>query len=222
MQSEQLGELAAALAKAQGAIKGAVKASDNGFYKTKYADLPAVMDACRMALSSNGIAVVQTTDLADRGQADAVLVTTLIHSSGQWISGNYPIRPAKGDPQGFASAVTYARRYALMAIAGVVAENEDDDGEAAVGRDSKPYVPPAATKAPVSDNKAAPSANQIKAKKFYDDSIELLGSMKTLGALIAWEEQNKDKLAKIKDYVLPEEYNNLVGTITARRTVLGG
>lgn len=129
--AEQLNELAGALAKAQGAIKSAVKAKENPFFKSQYADLPAVMDACRKALSDNGLAVTQVADFD--GQ-ETWLETMLIHSSGQWISGKYPVRPVKNDPQGLGSAQTYARRYALMAMVGIVAENEDDDGNAASAR----------------------------------------------------------------------------------------
>ena len=128
--SEQLNELATALAKAQGSIKSAVKGKENPFFKSQYADLPAVMEACRKALSDNGLALSQVTEFDG---ADCWLETMLIHSSGQWLRGRYPVRPVKNDPQGLGSAQTYARRYALMAMVGVVAENEDDDANAASG-----------------------------------------------------------------------------------------
>jgi len=134
MQSENINELAGALAKAQGSIKVAAKAKDNPFFKSKYADLPAVWEACRDALTSNGIAVVQSPQHDLEG--NVYLETTLAHSSGQWMKSSYPIRPAKPDPQGFASAITYARRYALSAMVGVVAD-EDDDGNAASGTNGK-------------------------------------------------------------------------------------
>ncbi len=129
--SDSIGELAAALAKAQGVIKSAAKDATNPFFKSNYADLPAVVKACKQALSENAIAYIQTTEF--EGQ-DIWLETILIHSSGQWVSGRYPVRPVKNDPQGLGSALTYARRYSLAAMAGVVAENEDDDAEAAQGR----------------------------------------------------------------------------------------
>src|SRR5690606_24979315 len=71
--------------------------------------------------------IVQQTDIED---ARTVLITRLVHESGEWIAGKYPIHPVKADPQGEGSALTYARRYALMAIAGIAPE--DDDGNAAV------------------------------------------------------------------------------------------
>ncbi len=129
--SEHIGALAAALAKAQGDIKSAVKDATNPFFKSSYADLPAVVKACKTALSENGIAYIQTTDFLEQ---DLWLETILTHASGEWISGRYPVRPVKNDPQGMGSAMTYARRYSLAAMVGVVAENEDDDAEAAHGR----------------------------------------------------------------------------------------
>lgn len=132
-QSTTINELAAALHLAQGQIKHAVKDSANPFFKSKFADLTSVWDALRDAFQKNGLAVSQMPDQDDDGKA--VLVTVLMHKSGQWISGKYPLNPVKNDPQGIGSAITYARRYALQAVAGVCAD--DDDGEAAHGRIAK-------------------------------------------------------------------------------------
>lgn len=127
--SEQINDLASALSKAQGEMRGAIKDSKNPFFKSSYADLTSVWDACREALSKNSLAVVQTTAPADTGIA---VVTTLMHSSGQWILGELRMQPAKLDPQVVGSTITYARRYALAAIVGV--SPEDDDANAASGR----------------------------------------------------------------------------------------
>jgi hypothetical protein len=127
--SESIGKLAEALAKAQGAMGGALKDSSNPFFKSKYADLESVWSACRKALSENSLAVVQTTDHADAGIR---IITTLVHSSGEWVRGVLPIMAKDQTPQGIGSAITYARRYALAAIAGVY--QTDDDAEAAHGR----------------------------------------------------------------------------------------
>jgi hypothetical protein len=124
--SDQINELAAALSKAQGALLGAVKDSSNPFFKSKYADLSSVWDACRAALAANGLSVTQTTDGADASVV--TVITTLMHSSGQWIDGNLTMRPKVADPQGIGSTITYARRYALAAMVGVAPE--DDDGNA--------------------------------------------------------------------------------------------
>ena len=136
-QSTLINELAGALAKAQGAVEGASKDTANPFFKSKYADLSSVWTACRQALSSNGLAVTQTTEA---GTGDAVtVVTTLMHSSGQWIRGRLTMRPVKADPQGIGSCITYIRRYSLAAMVGVAPE--DDDGEGASGRQTKPERP---------------------------------------------------------------------------------
>ena len=126
MQSEQINELAAALAVAQGKITGALKDSANPFFKSKYADLASVWDACREALSANGLAVVQTTEADKTG---IVLTTTLMHKSGQFISGTLAMQGKDDSPQAMGSAMTYARRYALAAIVGVA--QVDDDANAA-------------------------------------------------------------------------------------------
>jgi len=134
--SAEIGELAAALAKAQGEMEGAAKSADNPFFKSKYADLSAVWSAARKALSTNNLAVIQTTEpTEDR----VVVVTTLAHASGQWIRGKLSMRPVKSDPQGVGSCITYARRYALAAMVGVAPE--DDDGNAASGKTDKPRPP---------------------------------------------------------------------------------
>lgn len=131
--SEQLGELASALSKAQAAMDGAKKSSANPFFKSKYADLSAVWEACREPLTSNGLSVVQTAGM----EGDAVYITTmLLHSSGQWIQDTLTMKPKDVTPQGVGSTITYGRRYALSAIAGIAPE--DDDGEAAQGRKTAP------------------------------------------------------------------------------------
>lgn len=137
--SPQIGKLAEALAKAQSQMEHAKKDANNPFFKSKYADLTSVSEACRTQLAMNNIAVTQTTTMNEGGHA--ILVTTLMHSSGEWIRGFMPILASKQDAQGFGSALSYARRYALAGIASVC--TSDDDGEAAVGRGtSSPKVAP--------------------------------------------------------------------------------
>jgi hypothetical protein len=126
--SESIAGLAAALAKAQGAMKGALKDSANPFFKSRYADLASVVEAIRAAFSANGLSYIQTVEPSDK---DEVRVeTTLLHSSGEWIScGILSLPVSKVDAQGYGSALTYARRYSLSAAVGVAPE--DDDGNAA-------------------------------------------------------------------------------------------
>ena len=129
MQSEHINELAAALSKSQAEITGALKDSANPFYKSRYADLQSCWLACRQQLTDHGLAVIQTTDVA---QGELVLVTTLVHMSGQWIRGILPVRAKDDSPQAQGSGITYARRYALAAIVGLA--QLDDDAEAAQKR----------------------------------------------------------------------------------------
>lgn len=126
MRSEAINEMAAALAKAQGEIENAALNKINPHFKNKYADLASVRDSIRAPLAKNGISYTQTMEFRETGM---VLVTTLWHTSGQWISSEYPL-PTTARPQELGSALTYARRYSLSAIVGNSAD-EDDDAEAA-------------------------------------------------------------------------------------------
>lgn len=121
-----IGKLVFALAKAQAVIQPALKDKDNPFFKSRYADLSSIWESIRKPLTDNELAVIQTTEVQFHG---LFLITTLAHSSGEWFRSTYPINPIKNDPQGIGSAITYARRYALAAIAG--ASTEDDDGNQA-------------------------------------------------------------------------------------------
>jgi len=126
-QSESINELAAAIVKAQLALVPAAKDHVNPFFKSKYADLPTVWEAAA-PFRDNGIAITQSP--MDAPDEYIVLDTQLSHTSGQWMRSRLKIRVAKNDPQGYGSALTYARRYALGSMTGIVTE-EDDDGAAA-------------------------------------------------------------------------------------------
>lgn len=127
-------ELTKALCAVQAKLKGAKRETENPFFKSNYADLQSIWDACRDLLTANGFAVIQTTGVTANG--GCVLTTTLAHVSGESVSGHYPIITPKQDPQGIGAAITYARRYALAAIVGVY--QADDDGESAMDRNAAP------------------------------------------------------------------------------------
>lgn len=149
--SENISAFAAAFVAAQADVKGAEKDKTNPHYRSSYADLGSVMDACKDALSKNGIAVIQSPVPSDTGTL--ALDTVLMHKSGEWVSGKIVMPLSKNDPQGYGSAMTYARRYGLAAMVGVCPE--DDDAESAVSHSNgqrRPQPSPAATK------KAAPPA----------------------------------------------------------------
>lgn len=127
MQSESIGALAEALSKAQGEMHAAKKDSENPFFKSNYADLESCWSALRAPLSKHNLAVIQTTKPCELG---VTVVTTLVHSSGEWIRGELTMAPDKQTPQAIGSCITYARRYALCAIVGLT--QDDDDGNATV------------------------------------------------------------------------------------------
>ena len=126
-QSDSIINLAIALSIVQGKLTYAIKDSNNPFFKSKYADLESVWDACRSLLSENGLAVMQFPGEYYDGTMH--LTTILTHKSGEWIGQDMSVPVTKPDAQGAGSALTYMRRYALAAVVGVV--QADDDGNAA-------------------------------------------------------------------------------------------
>lgn len=154
MRSENINELAVALAKVQGSITHAVKDSMNPHLKNKYADLASVWEACRKQLAENGLSIAQLPD----GLEDNCLLldTTMFHISGQWISSRIKMPMPKQDPQGYGSALTYARRYALAAMVGVY--QDDDDADGAVKKPVQQQNKQTNTNIPTQQNK--PTAQQ--------------------------------------------------------------
>ena len=133
--SNEISELAKALATAQGELENASKNSSNPHFKSKYADLAEVLNTVRPVFASHGLSITQHPDYVD---GIVEVETMLLHSSGQYMVSSVKVPTQKMDAQGVGSAITYARRYALSAIAGIA--QEDDDAESAVGR-TKPSRP---------------------------------------------------------------------------------
>jgi hypothetical protein len=134
-QSESINDLATALSAAQAEMGGAVKDSANPFFKSKYADLTSVVKAIKEPFANHGLSYTQFPCAAD----GCVGVTTrLMHSSGQWLESEYMLPMVKNDPQAAGSAITYARRYALQAMAGI--PTADDDAESAMLRGADKQV----------------------------------------------------------------------------------
>lgn len=120
-------KVSAALVKAQKAFGPALKSSTNPHFKSRYADLSACVEAVIDALNDNGIALIQRNIECESG---VCVETVFVHESGESLSsGPLHVPAAKQDPQGYGSALTYARRYSLMAACGIAPE--DDDGNAA-------------------------------------------------------------------------------------------
>jgi hypothetical protein len=119
-QSENINELAAALAEAQGEMVLAKKTSDNPYFKSKYADLSEVVETLKPVFPKHGLSYIQLPEEA------GTLVTQIMHKSGQWIRAKATVVLSKQDPQSVGSAITYMRRYGLIGGSGMA--TEDDDG----------------------------------------------------------------------------------------------
>lgn len=140
--SDSIAALSAALAKAQSEIEGATKDKTNPHFKSAYADLASVWEACRKALTKNGLAVMQPVSAED---AKVTVTTILTHSTGEYLASELTMTATQNTPQGIGSCITYARRYALASMVGVAPE--DDDGNAASQPStSRPVAVPAPAK----------------------------------------------------------------------------
>lgn len=159
----------AALASAQMAMGPALKDSANPAFKSKYADLASVMAACMPALNANGIAVIQPT--IDDENGARFVKTILAHISGETLECRVPLIVSKNDMQGYGSAVTYARRYGLMSMAGIAPE--DDDGNAAAKS-----LPVVETRRQEPRRDPLPSAAQVAAQSLTNaDSLDQLSAI---------------------------------------------
>jgi len=138
-QSEAIGKLAEALSKAQGEIEGARMDSSNPFFKSKYADLTSVWEACRKPLTKHGLSIIQSPGYICESPEYISLTTRMCHISGEWVEDVIAMKPVKPDPQSVGSLITYMRRYSLQSFVGVAPE--DDDGNAASGQGAKPTPP---------------------------------------------------------------------------------
>lgn len=133
-ETDSIANLAAALAAAQGEMKAAAKDSKNPHFNSRYADLASVWEACREPLSRHGLAVMQRWSTVPEG---VLLTTMLVHKSGEWVRDRAVIPVAQKTAQAYGSALTYARRYALAALVGVAAD-DDDGNEASQGARQEP------------------------------------------------------------------------------------
>jgi hypothetical protein len=151
-----------ALIKAQAAMGSAKKGSDNPFFKSSYANLNAVIEACKDSLNQNGISILQPHKyLISEGKVFHFVETILKHESGEYLSSSTPVICAKeNDPQALGSGISYARRYGLQSF--ICLPAEDDDGEQAMGRGQKAASKVAPKKA------AAPVSKEAKAKNSFN------------------------------------------------------
>lgn len=174
-------QIASALVKAQKAFGPALKTATNPHFKSRYADLAACVEAVIGGLNDNGIALIQRNSLDDAG---VTVETVFVHESGEMLEcGKLHVPAAKHDPQGYGSALTYARRYSLMAACGIAPE--DDDGNA--GSKPAPKVTDATVFALLSDISACTTHQALKDAFFL--------AIKTVGDDAA----ARDRITKAKD-----------------------
>jgi hypothetical protein len=170
-----------AMARAFAEIEAATKSQDNPFFKSKYADLGAIIGTVKPALVNHGLFFTQHCHPSD----DGVIVETILHHrAGESLSMGQLYVPAnKRDPQGFGSAQTYARRYALQTAFGVPVE--DDDGNSAVRATANPTTgeTPPAKRVKLDGPYTCKTQLQAAAKQFANT----LSKMGDMGELIAWE-----------------------------------
>jgi hypothetical protein len=194
-------ELASALVHFQAEVTAVPKDATNPFFKSKYADLPAVVKHAGPHLAKNGLAVSQL--IGFNGEHDT-LTTLLIHASGQQLQSTMRLHLAKDDPQGQGSAVTYARRYSYMAILGLVAD-EDDDGNAATaarrahptGQQTRPSPRSVSIAEAKNDLLRACGGDMVLSKRLWDQNLgHLAGEFVTphaLGTVLKMAERELEK-----------------------------
>jgi hypothetical protein len=190
--SDAIDQLATALAAAQAEMKNATLNKVNPHFKSKYADLAGIRDTVTPALSKHGLAIVQGTDTTEGG---IVVVTRLMHKSGQWMESRFPI--AYDKPQTMGSAYTYARRYSLSAMCSISAD-EDDDANAA---NEKPVH--AKPEAMPSVNGTA-GASKAGSRAAYEKMISSIRSTSTLKMLDEWYKANVADIDKLPSDWLDE------------------
>jgi len=172
--SEQLGDLAKALSKAQSELQDAKKDSVNPHFKNRYASLGSVRAAVTPVLAKNGLATLQSFE--PHGENGVCIVTWLLHESGQWLRSRLYLPVSKKDAQGFGSAISYGRRYSLAAITGIAAD-DDDDGEASVAKPANDNKSGAKAVQEQSTTAEASFAKRLDEAKTTDDLAKVQGDV---------------------------------------------
>lgn len=190
--SDSIAAIAAALAKAQAELKNPPYDSKNPHFRNSYASLASVRDTITPVLAAHGIAVLQ---LLGKSEVGVSCETVLTHASGEWISSTIELPATKQDAQGYGSACTYARRYALMAIVNVVGDEDDDANEA-----SKP--------APV--KAARPTQQDVAREQTYQTLVRGILGSNTADELAQW---TADAKAFVETGVIDEHKNGLRNAI---------
>ena len=196
-QSESITDLATALCLAQAEMGGAIKDSNNPFFKSSYADLTSVIKAIKEPFAKYGLSFVQLPVTSAGGNGVGVS-TMLMHKSGQWLQGEYLLPMDKVTPQGAGSAITYARRYALQSLVGI--PSVDDDSELAMYRNEDKVADLDMTLEGMSEPVPVAPAKRVS-KKLMQDLMALVIESEATGehtvmneALAELDENEKQKL----------------------------
>lgn len=212
--SESITELAKALTEFQGEVTSIKKDSVNPFFKSKYAGLTAIWDAIRPLLKANGLSVIQgglapqehQDDQGDWWTGILQMETTILHSSGEWLSTVTPMKPKNDDPQGMGSAITYARRYSLCAMLGIVAD-EDDDAEGDKKPPKKEEKPAKKAEAPKTETKikqGSPEDNRSHWCEEHKTEFYMTGKMRSFAHAIEgsdhWCHEHTEQPKKKQSY----------------------
>ena len=192
--SESIKEIATALCKAQATMSGAVKGSVNPFFKSKYSDLNSVIDAIRIPFADNGLSYSQFPVYEENKVG---VETMLMHTSGEWMSSVLLLPLVKHDPQAAGACITYARRYCLLSIAGIPAE--DDDAESAMNRKPAPMPKPKPMFRNVQDAlEAITDCCELKELRdvFVSATKQFKDNEKEMNALTTLKDQMKTEIEK--------------------------
>lgn len=217
--SDELKNIAKALAKFQADIKDPARDKDNPYFKSKYVALDGLLDAVRPVLATNGLSFIQSP--VSNGQ-DMGVTTLLMHDSGEWIESDpFVLHAVKNDPQAGGSAITYARRYSLSAVLGVAWDDDDDANIATKGHQSRSNARETASKGNHIQNdaksektppqQAQPKKTPTTVHDYYELTIDWAREHKAvafIGPLIT-EKFNKNKFETL---TLPEAkafYDNI-------------
>lgn len=177
---------AEAFVQLQAEIRPAIKDATNPAFRSKYADLGAVWEAVKEPLKGHGFAIIQMPQF----EGDTMYLETIIlHVSGEKMAGRYPIKPTKQDPQGYGSAITYARRYSVCAMLGVIAD-DDDDGNAASTKPTAAAPKPAAPSAPPVTPLPQDEDTVSGFRNWLDQNKELITAAERLPDLYMWLDDN--------------------------------
>lgn len=203
--SDSLDKIAPALVAAQREMANAAKNATNPHFRSQYADLAEIVNTTRPVLTQHGLSVVQSPSFAD---GVVTLETMILHSSGQWISTTCAAVPVKTDPQGVGSAITYLRRYSLAAACGIA--QEDDDGEAAVGRGANGRQPrPAPAKPEPAPELASEGQLNAIAEAMHHDEI----TEEERGKVQTWLAEREGRITEAQ---ARQTYELLTGWIAER------